>query len=98
MAAAGLSEVESPTMTAGTPATVFCGGTSLRTTEPAPILAPLPISTRPRILDPAPIMTPERTMGCRFPDCFPVPPRVTSWRMETLSSMMAVSPTTNEVA
>lgn len=65
-------------MTAGTPATVECGGTFSSTTLPAPILAPVPISTRPRILAPAPISTPERTMGWRLPSVLPVPPSVTS--------------------
>src|SRR6056297_2132036 len=78
IAAAGFSESVVPTTTAGTPATVVWAGTSARTTLPAPILAPLPISTRPRILAPAPIITPDRTTGCRSPEIFPVPPRVTS--------------------
>ncbi len=95
---AGFSSLEVPTTTAGTPATVVCGGTSWRTTLPAPILAPVPISTRPKILAPAPMRTPERTTGWRLPSCLPVPPRVTSWRSDTLSSTMAVSPMTTLVA
>ncbi|MGV2335873.1 MAG UNVERIFIED_CONTAM: serine/threonine-protein phosphatase [Planctomycetaceae bacterium] len=38
--APGVLETGLPTITAGTPATVQCGGTSLRTTLPAPTLAP----------------------------------------------------------
>lgn len=44
-------------MRAGTPAAVVCGGIACKTTEPAPIFAPLPTSILPRILAPAPIIT-----------------------------------------
>src|ERR1700733_5498032 len=52
----------------------------------------------PRLLAPAPTITPERIFGCRSSHCLPVPPRVTSWSIDTSSSITAVSPTTRPVA
>lgn len=59
----GLSLSGLPTMRAGTPAAVVCGGTGCSTTEPAPIFAPRPTSILPRIFAPAPIITPSRIFG-----------------------------------
>lgn len=87
-----------PISLAGFPTAVVLGGTSIRTTDPAPILAPSPIFTFPRIVAPAPIKTPSPILGWRSPPNFPVPPKVTWWRMETLFPITAVSPTTTPVA
>ena len=54
--------------TAGTPATVLCGATSLSTTLPAPILAHSPISTRPNILAPALIELSDELKRLTKPD------------------------------
>ena len=59
----GLSLSGLPTIRAGTPAAVVCGGTGCSTTEPAPIFAPRPTSILPRIFAPAPIITPSRIFG-----------------------------------
>src|SRR5262249_28371283 len=53
----------SPMTLAGTPATVTLFGTGLMTTEPAAMRAQWPISMLPRILAPAPIMTPLPILG-----------------------------------
>src|SRR5205814_9037462 len=45
---------------AGLPATIIPGATSFVTTLPAPMMAPSPISTPPRILAPAPTDAPLR--------------------------------------
>nr|GMD52554.1 Uncharacterised protein [Ipomoea batatas] len=87
-----------PTSLAGFPTAVVCGGTSISTTEPAPILAPTPIFTFPSIVAPAPISTPSPILGCRSPPTLPVPPNVTWWSIETLFPITAVSPTTTPVA
>ena len=87
-----------PTTFAGTPATVMCSGTSSRTTLPAAIFAPSPISTFPKILAHELIKTPFLTLGCLSPTSFPVPPRVTPWNIETSSSITEVSPITIPVA
>ena len=86
-----------PTTRAGMPATVVRAGTSRSTTLPAATFAPSPISMLPRIFAPAPSSTPRRTLGCRSPRSLPVPPSVTSCRIETLSSTTAVSPITTLV-
>jgi hypothetical protein len=48
---------------AGTPATVVCAGTSLSITEPAPMTAPSPILTGPRIFTLVPAKTPSPSSG-----------------------------------
>uniref|UniRef100_A0A803RBZ4 Uncharacterized protein n=1 Tax=Cannabis sativa TaxID=3483 RepID=A0A803RBZ4_CANSA len=52
----------------------------------------------PNTVAPAPIKTPSPILGCLSPPIFPVPPRVTWWRIETLLPITAVSPTTTPVA
>ena len=94
----GSGQPASPMTLAGTPATVVLCGTGLSTTEPAAMRAQWPISILPRILAPAPISTPRRILGWRSPASLPVPPSVTSCRIETSSSITAVSPTTRPVA
>lgn len=54
----GSAQPASPTILAGTPATVTLCGTGLTTTEPAAMRAQWPISMLPRIFAPAPINTP----------------------------------------
>ena len=51
---------------AGTPATVTLGGTSLETTELAPILEWSPILIGPKIWAPDPIITLLPIVGCLF--------------------------------
>ncbi len=87
-----------PSKWAGLPTAVVWGGTSLSTTEPAPIFAPLPMLMLPRTIAPAPINTPSPILGCLSPSTAPVPPNVTWCKMETLLPILAVSPTTNPVA
>ena len=58
MSRAGSAQPASPTMRAGTPATVLLCGTGESTTEPAATRAQWPISILPRIFAPAPISTP----------------------------------------
>ncbi|KAK2353626.1 serine acetyltransferase 1, chloroplastic [Trifolium repens] len=87
-----------PTNLAGFPTAVVLGGTSIKTTEPAPILAPSPILTLPRMVAPAPMSTPSPILGWRSPPTFPVPPNVTWCRIDTLFPITAVSPTTTPVA
>lgn len=86
------------TTLAGFPTAVARGGTLIKTTDPAPIFAPAPIFTFPNIVAPAPINTPSPIFGWRSPPALPVPPKVTWWRIETLSPITAVSPTTTPVA
>ena len=83
---AGFSEVES------------CEHFVVITTDPAAMRAQCPISILPRIFAPAPIITPRRIFGWRSSFSLPVPPSVTSCRIETSSSITAVSPTTKPVA
>ena len=64
---AGTDPLDQPTILAGTPATVARGGTSCRTTLPAPTLASRPISTLSSTFAPAHSSTPSRTFGCRSP-------------------------------
>ena len=97
ISSAGTVPLDQATTRAGTPATVAPGGTSCRTTLPAPTLASRPISTLPSTLAPAHSNTPSRTLGCRSPRSLPVPPKVTSCRIDTSSPMTAVSPTTRPV-
>ena len=59
----GSAQPASPTILAGTPATVTLCGTGLTTTEPAAMRAQWPISILPRIFAPAPISTPWRIFG-----------------------------------
>lgn len=87
-----------PTSLAGLPTAVVRGGTSISTTDPAPIFAPSPIFTFPNMVAPAPIRTPSPIFGCRSPDAFPVPPRVTWCKIDTLLPTTAVSPMTTPVA
>src|SRR5882757_3069082 len=94
----GSAQPASPTILAGTPATVTLCGTAFTTTEPAAMRAQWPTSILPRILAPAPIITPWRIFGWRSSFSLPVPPSVTPCRMETSSSITAVSPQTNPVA
>ena len=94
----GSAQPASPTISAGTPATVTLCGTGFSTTEPAAMRAQCPISILPRIFAPALIRTPRRIFGCRSPFSLPVPPSVTPCRIETSSSITAVSPTTKPVA
>ena len=94
----GIVSFEEHMLLAGTPATVVCAGTSHKTTLPAPIFAPMPISMLPKSFAPAPIKTPERTFGCLSPHSVLVPPKVTSCKMETSSSTTLVSPATKLVA
>ena len=94
----GSAQPASPTILAGTPATVTLCGTGLTTTEPAAMRAQWPISILPRIFAPAPISTPWRILGWRSSFSLPVPPSVTPCRIETSSSMTAVSPQTKPVA
>src|SRR5581483_502274 len=70
----GSAQPASPTIVAGTPATVTLCGTGLTTTEPAAIRAQWPISILPRIFAPAPIITPWRILGWRSSFSLPVPP------------------------
>ena len=83
---------------AGFPTAVVLGGTSISTRDPAPIFAPTPILTFPRIVAPAPIRPLSPIFGCRSPTSFPVLPSDTWWRIETLSPITAVSPITTPVA
>ncbi|KAL1289926.1 hypothetical protein AAHE18_20G093200 [Arachis hypogaea] len=87
-----------PTNLAGFPTTVVLGGTSLITTEPAPILAHSPTLMFPKIQVPAPIKTPSPIFGCLSPEALPVSPKVTLCKIDTLLPVTAVSPTTNPVA
>lgn len=87
-----------PINLAGFPTAVALGGTSIKTSDPAPILAPSPILMLPKMVAPAPIKTPSPILGWRSPTALPVPPSVTWWRMETLLPMTAVSPITTPVA
>ncbi|EAL07954.1 mucin [Listeria monocytogenes str. 4b H7858] len=82
------------TTLAGIPTTVAPGGTSFKTTAPAPIRAPAPISTGPSTFAPAETSAPSPTVGWRFPQSFPVPPSVTPWNIVTSSPISAVSPIT----
>ena len=52
---------------------------------------------RSRPFAPAHSSTPSRTFGCRSPRSLPVPPSVTSCKIETSAPMTAVSPTTRPV-
>ena len=54
-------------MCAGTPTTVEFGGTSVRTTEPAPTREFWPMVMLPRTLALLPTKTPSQSVGCRFP-------------------------------
>ena len=54
----GSGQPARPTTRAGTPATVTLFGTDLSRTEPAAMRAQCPTSMLPRILAPAPIITP----------------------------------------
>ena len=80
-----------PTTCAGEPATAVLGGTGFSTREPAATCAPLPTVMFPRIVAAAPIRTLSSTFGWRSPASLPVPPKVTFWRIETLSPTTAVS-------
>jgi len=80
----GSAQPASPTILAGTPATVLLSGTECSTTEPAATREHRPISILPRILAPAPISTPGLIFGWRSPRSLPVPPKVTSCSMETI--------------
>ena len=91
---AGSAQPASPTTRAGTPATVVLCGTGDSTTEPDATRAQWPTSILPRIFAPAPISTPWRIFGWRSPISLPVPPSVTPCRIETSSSITAVSPIT----
>ena len=77
---------------------VTLGGTGFSTTEPDAIFEHSPIRILPRIFAPAPIRTPLPIFGWRSLPSLPVPPRVTPCRIETLSPITAVSPTTRPVA
>lgn len=81
----------SPTTCAGDPATAVRGGTGFSTREPAATCAPRPTVMLPRIVAAAPTRTLSSIFGWRSPAFFPVPPRVTFWRIETLSPTTAVS-------
>ena len=59
----GSAHPASPTILAGTPATVLLSGTECSTTEPAATREHRPISILPRILAPAPISTPRLDLG-----------------------------------
>ena len=80
-----------PTTCAGEPATAVRGGTGFSTSEPAATCAPRPTVMLPRIVAAAPIRTLSSTFGWRSPASLPVPPKVTFWRIETLSPTTAVS-------
>src|SRR5580704_7387969 len=67
----GSAHPASPTILAGTPATVFLSGTGYNTTEPAAMREQWPISILPRILAPAPISTPDLIFGWRSPRSLP---------------------------
>ncbi|MEH3104705.1 MAG: hypothetical protein PGN12_12475 [Sphingomonas phyllosphaerae] len=56
-----------PITAAGTPATLLSGGTSFRTSEPAPTTLPRPFVTPLRMMQPHPIHTPSSTTIP--PDC-----------------------------
>ena len=60
----------------GTP-TMWIGGTSESTTDPAPIFEFSPMVKEPNIFAPALIITLLPMVGWRFPFSFPVPPSVT---------------------
>src|SRR5690606_27879871 len=100
MARAGSESLQpaSPTMRAGTPATVTFAGTDFSTTEPAATRAHAPTSILPSTLAPAESRTPRRIFGWRSPTSLPVPPRVTPCSIETSSSTTAVAPITTPVA
>src|SRR5882672_1570010 len=59
----GSAQPAVPTTRAGMPATVVLCGTALSTTDPAATRAQCPTSILPRILAPAPIITPRRIFG-----------------------------------
>ena len=98
METAGWEHPASPTILAGTPATVFIGGMSCNTTDPAAMREQLPMVMLPSTLAPAPISTPSPILGWRSPSSLPVPPSVTECSMDTLSPTTAVSPMTMECA
>ncbi len=81
-------------MTAGTPTAVAPAGTSLTTTALAPIFAPSPIHTGPRMRAPEPTTTPSPSVGWRLPWRIETPPRVAPWNSTTSSPTTAVSPIT----
>ena len=90
----GSGHPELPTTLAGTPATVVKEATDFKTNEPAATLEHSPIEILPYIFAPAPIKTLFPILGCLSPRTFPVPPRVTECKIETLSPTLAVSPIT----
>src|SRR5690606_13705710 len=63
MTRAGCAQPASPITLAGTPATVVRGGTSLSTTEPAPMREQSPTRMLPSTVAPAPISTPFPILG-----------------------------------
>mmetsp|Transcript_27827 Transcript_27827/g.56207 ORF Transcript_27827/g.56207 Transcript_27827/m.56207 type:complete len:226 (-) Transcript_27827:1159-1836(-) len=87
-----------PIIRAGEPTAVAPVGIGLSTTLPAPILALSPTWMFPKIFVPAPIRTSFPTLGCRSPDSFPVPPKVTPCKIVVPSPTVAVSPITTPVA
>mmetsp|Transcript_37560 Transcript_37560/g.64002 ORF Transcript_37560/g.64002 Transcript_37560/m.64002 type:complete len:454 (+) Transcript_37560:69-1430(+) len=87
-----------PIILAGAPTAVAPDGMGRNTTDPAPILARSPTVMFPRIFVPAPMRTSFPILGCRSPWSFPVPPRVTAWRMVVPSPTRAVSPMTTPEA
>ena len=67
------------TILPGTPTTVQSSGTSLRTTEPAPMRTLLPMVMFPRTDALHPMTTWLPTVGWRLPLLKETPPRVTPW-------------------
>lgn len=63
----------------GTPTTVQLSGTSLSTTDPAPILTLFPTVMFPSTEALAPMTTWSPMVGCLFPLLKETPPRVTPW-------------------
>lgn len=72
--------------------TYLWGGTSLRTSEPAATMDPLPTLMLPRMVAPAPMSTPSWTLGCRSPASLPVPPSVTPCRRQPRQQLERKAP------
>ncbi len=94
----GSEHPASPTTRAGTPATVVFGGTGFSTTEPAAMREQLPISILSREFLPLPDHHAISNLGMAVRPFLAGATSVTPCKMETLSPMTAVSPTTRPVA
>ena len=90
----GLRRRRGITARPGIPTTVTPSGTGAITTELAAMRTLLPTAIGPRILAPAPTVTPSPRVGWRLPGFQLVPPRVTPWYSVTSVPISAVSPIT----